>query len=222
MSNCKFQIVLGTVFAAIFVAGLAFWGNWFGGQLTKAEVDEYLIKIEKNLEWPQPGKAYMLESIKQWGYADDGKEVMMLNMMRYRDKLLQYEGTIEGYTGTPKESNYKYELGGKEVLLSQGGYPAVWGEVNLPGRNIFRVDASAANLNWDRLGFARYPNRRSFMKLMSTPEYGAQSAYKQMGAMVNMIPITPEWVVPDLRLITGLVLFGLFCLIGWIRAARYN
>ena len=220
MKTYKFEITLAAIFGLLFLGGLAFWGDWFGGKLSKQEVDEYIVKIENNLDWPEPGKSYMLESVRQWGYEDDGKEFMMLNMMRYRDDLYMYAGAIKDYKGTPKESNYKYELGTKEIIIGQGGYPAVWGEVNLKDRNIFRANDNADNVGWNRLGFARYPNRRSFMKLMSTPEYGIQSAYKQMGAHVNMIPITPQWVVPDLRLITGLVLFGLFCLIGWIRAAR--
>ena len=216
MNKYKFEITLAAICVTLFIGALAFWGDWFGGKLSKAEVDEYIVKIEKNLEWP--GKDYMLESIREWGYADDGKEFMMLNMMRYRDEILQYPGTIKDFKGTPKEANRTYELGTKEIIITQGGYPAVWGEVNLEGRNIFRADDSAANVDWDRLGFARYPNRRSFMKLMATPEYGVQSAYKQMGAHVNMIPITPEWVIPDLRLISGLVLLILFFAIGWIRA----
>jgi hypothetical protein len=216
LKSFKLELITAAVFALIFVVALAFWGDWLGGKLSKAEVDEYIVKIEKNLEWP--GKDYMLESIREWGYADDGKEFMMLNMMRYRDEILQYPGTIKDFKGTPKESNRTYELGTKEIIITQGGYPSVWGEVNLEGRNIFRADDSAANVDWDRLGFARYPNRRSFMKLMATPEYGVQSAYKQMGAQVNMIPITPEWVIPDPRLIVGLLLLSLFFAIAWIHA----
>jgi hypothetical protein len=43
-----------------------------------------------------------------------------------------------------------------------------------------------------------------------------------MGANTNLIPMTPQWVVPDLRLITGLVLPILFFAIAWIRAERRN
>ena len=53
---------------------------------------------------------------------------------------------------------------------------------------------------------------------MADPQYGKQSAYKLMGPHTNLIPMTPHWVVPDLRLITGLVLLILFFAIGWIRA----
>ena len=53
---------------------------------------------------------------------------------------------------------------------------------------------------------------------MADPVYGKQSAYKLMGAHTNLIPMTPQWVVPDLRLMTGLVLLILFLAIGWLRA----
>ncbi len=219
MKTYKFEISLAVIFSIIFLGACAFWGNWFGGKMSKSEVDNYLVQIEKNLQWPEPMKSYMMASLKEWGYADDGKEFMMLNMMRYRDELLNYPGSIKEFSGTPKESNYTYELLTKSILLPQGGYPVAWGEVNLP-RNVSRANEGADNTHWNRVGFARYPNRRGFFRLMATPEYGKISAYKLMGATTNLIPMTPQWVVPDLRIITGLVLLTLFCLIGWIRAAR--
>jgi hypothetical protein len=221
MKNYRFEFSLAAAFAAIFIAALAFWGDWAGGKMTHAEVDEYLEIIDDNLKWPEPVKSYMMESLREWGYADDGKEIMMLNMMRYHDELLEYPGAIEGFEGTPKEANYTYELGSKEIVLSQGGYPAVWGEVNLK-RNVARADEAAANTRWDRVGFARYPNRRGFFRLMADQEYGAQSAYKLMGAHTNLIPMTPQWVFPDMRLATGAVLLILFFAIGWLRAELRN
>lgn len=221
MSKYKFELSLAAVCLALFIGALAFWGDWAGGRMTHEEVDQYLVQIDKNLEWPEPTKSYMMESLREWGYADDGKEFMMLNMMRYHDEILDYPGSIKGFKGTPKESNYTYELGTKEILLGQGGYPVAWGEVNL-SRNVARADDAAANTDWNRVGFARYPNRRGFFRLMADPVYGKQSAYKLMGANTNLIPMTPQWVVPDLRLITGLVLPILFFAIAWIRAERRN
>jgi hypothetical protein len=217
MSKYRFELGTAAVFLAMFIGALAFWGDWAGGKMTRQEVDEYLAVIDENLQWPEPTKSYMMTSLREWGYADDGKEFMMLNMMRYHDELLDYPGAIKDYQGTPKAANYKYELGTKDILLPQGGYPAAWGEVNL-SRNVARADDAAANTDWNRVGFARYPNRRGFFRLMADPEYGVQSAYKLMGAHTNLIPMTPQWVVPDLRLITGLVLLILFFAIGWIRA----
>jgi hypothetical protein len=221
MSKYRFELSLAAVFLAIFIGALAFWGDWAGGRMSREEVDQYLVQIDKNLEWPEPTKSYMMESLREWGYADDGKEFMMLNMMRYHDELLEYPGSIKDFEGTPKESNYTYELGTKEILLAQGGYPAAWGEVNL-SRNVARADAADANTNWNRVGFARYPNRRGFFRLMADPEYGKQSAYKLMGAHTNLIPMTPQWVFPDMRLLTGAVLLILFFASAWIRATLRN
>ena len=221
MSKYRFEFSLAALFFALFIGAMAFWGDWGGGRMSREEVDEYLVQIDQNLEWPEPMKSYMMKSLREWGYADDGKELMMLNMMRYHDEILDYPGTIKSFKGTPEESNYTYEMGTKEILLGQGGYPVAWGDVTL-GRNVARADDAEANTNWDRVGFARYPNRRGFFRLMADPEYGRQSAYKLMGAHTNLIPMTPQWVVPDLRLITGLVLLILFCAIGWLRAELRN
>lgn len=219
MKRYRFESFLAVAFLVTFIGALAFWGDWVGGKMTKEEVDRYIQQIEKNLEWPEPMKSYMITSLREWGYADDGKEIMMLNMMRYRDELLQYPGSIGGFTGSPKESNYTYELGTKEIIFGQGGYPVAWGEVNLQ-RNVARADEAASNTGWNRVGFARYPNRRGFFRLMADPQYGKQSAYKLMGANTNLIPMTPQWVIPDPRLIVGLLLLTLFFGIGWLRAAR--
>jgi hypothetical protein len=221
MKKYTFELSMAAVFCAIFIGALAFWGDWAGGKMTHQEVDDYLEVIDTNLEWPEPMKSYMMESLREWGYADDGKELMMLNMMRYHHELLDYPGAIKDFRGSPKESNYAYELGTKEILLYQGGYPVAWGEVTL-GRNVARADDAAANTDWNRVGFARYPNRRGFFRLMADPVYGKQSAYKLMGAHTNLIPMTPQWVVPDLRLMTGLVLLILFLAIGWLRAELRN
>ena len=50
------------------------------------------------------------------------------------------------------------------------------------------------------------------------PEYGRQSAYKLMGAHTNLIPMTPQWVFPDMRLASGAALLILFFASCWIRA----
>ena len=221
MKTYRFEMGLAVAFCAVFTAALAFWGDWAGGRMSREEVDEYLEIIDENLQWPEPMKSYMMASLREWGYADDGKELMMLNMMRYHEELLDYPGAIKDFQGSPREANYTYELGTKDILIPQGGYPAVWGEVNLK-RNVARADEAAANTDWDRVGFARYPNRRGFFRLMADPEYGEQSAYKLMGAHTNLIPMTPQWVFPDMRLATGAVLLILFFAIGWFRAERRN
>ncbi|MGH1371738.1 MAG: hypothetical protein ACRBBW_06885 [Cellvibrionaceae bacterium] len=219
MQKIKFEIILATSFALIFLAACAFWGDWFGGKMSQSEVDDYLVKIEKNLQWPEPMKSYMMDSLREWGYADDGKEFMMLNMMRYHNEVNRFPNSIEGFSGSPKDANDTYEILTKEIVLSQGGWPNAWGEVNL-SRNVARANSNANNTQWNRVGFARYPNRRGFFKLMSTPEYGKVSPYKLMGAHTNLIPMTPQWVIPDLRLMTGMILIIVFLLIGWIRSVR--
>ena len=79
MKIYRFELGLAAAVLAIFVGALAFWGDWAGGRMTRQEVDDYLAAIEKNLEWPEPTKSYMMQSLREWGYADDGKEIMMLN-----------------------------------------------------------------------------------------------------------------------------------------------
>ena len=78
MNKYKFELSLAAVLIALFVGGLAFWGDWGGGKMSRQEVDDYLVIIDENLEWPEPMKSYMMASLQEWGYADDGEEFMMI------------------------------------------------------------------------------------------------------------------------------------------------
>ena len=73
MNKHRFELSLAAIFVAIFIGAMAFWGDWLGGKMTRAEVDQYLVQIDENLEWPEPMKTYMMTSLRQWGYADDGR-----------------------------------------------------------------------------------------------------------------------------------------------------
>lgn len=167
----SFEYKLGILFG-LFLLGHAFFysGLHNGGKLSNEDVERYLTKIETNLNWPAEVKKPMLERLRKWGKEDDGKQFFMLNMMRYRDQVYQFPNAIKNHTGSAKEANDIYEANSTLPLLSLGGTAHIWGEVQSPNITADKQDLSFDN--WNRIGMARYPNRRAFFELMTDERYG--------------------------------------------------
>jgi hypothetical protein len=47
----------------------------------------------------------------------------------------------------------------------------------------------------------RYPSRRTFLKLASDPSYAPIEPYKFMALEIDLVPVSGDMLVPDLRLI---------------------
>jgi hypothetical protein len=73
--------------------------------------------------------------------------------------------------------------------------------------------------DWSRLGFIRYPTRRTFFGLLTDPEYMKIGHFKFMGMEIVLVPATAELAVPDLRLVVGGTLLLIFLGCGWLRSA---
>jgi hypothetical protein len=73
--------------------------------------------------------------------------------------------------------------------------------------------------DWRRLAIARYPDRRTFLKLLSNPAYAQIEPYKFMALEIDLVPVSADIVIPDLRWVVGGGFVILVLLIGWIHAA---
>ena len=138
----------------------------------------------------------------------------MLNLMRYYPELRRFANAPD-FKGTPQESNARYEAAARSMLLKIGGYPLFAGTPQ--GKNILEHDPSLDD--WSRLLLVRYPSRRAFMKLLTSPTYPAIEPYKLMAVQVVLTPTTAELVVPSVPLLAGGVLLMVFLAVGWARAA---
>ncbi len=74
--------------------------------------------------------------------------------------------------------------------------------------------------NWDRVLVVRYPGRRTFLELLTNPEYLKVMPYKLSSLEVVLTPVSGELVIPDARWIAGAVGLVNLLLVSWIRAAR--
>ena len=74
--------------------------------------------------------------------------------------------------------------------------------------------------NWDRVLVVRYPGRRTFLELVTNPDYLKVMPYKLASLEVVLTPVSGEVVIPDLRWVAGGGVLAIFLLVGWVRAAR--
>jgi len=170
MKHFRFEIVLAVALLALFLAGSA----WFapGSRLSQAEVDRHLTMLEQHAPWPAEEKRAILEHLRAWGEADDGRPVYMLNLMRYYPELRPMPG-VEGFKGMPEQANALYEQKVMPLLFKLGAYPLFGSAMQgVPAKaqsstNLIGLDPAIDN--WSRVLVVRYPSRRAFLELIGDP-----------------------------------------------------
>jgi hypothetical protein len=209
-----FEIILAGIMIALFAA-VWFWQNpgMIRGRLQAREIEQFMTQIEK-LPFSEDERPEVLRRLRAWLESDDGKPFYMFNLMRYYPELRRFPNGPD-FKGTPQESNARYEVAAKSMLLKLGGYPLYAGTPQ--SKNIIEHDPTLDN--WSRLLVVRYPSRRAFMKLLTHPAYHEIEPYKIMAVQLVLTPTTAERVMPNVSLLVGGVLLVVFLAIGWARAA---
>jgi hypothetical protein len=217
LSRYRLEALLGFV-SVCAMFGVSVWQST--RRLSQADVDHYTRILERELPPDVEDRDELIARLRAWGEADDGRPIYMLNVMRYFDHLKTMPGALTA--GTPEEANAYYEAAATPLLLKKGGYPILAGT---PTR-LSRSRGSESNLmvyrpdldHWDRVLVVRYPGRRTFLDLVTNPEYLKVMPYKLSSLEVVLTPISAQIVVPDARwIVGGACLVGL-TLVGWLRA----
>jgi hypothetical protein len=209
-----FEIIVGAILLGLFVA-FWLWHSPIRGKLTREEIDRSLGEIEK-LALPEEEKRGDLARLRAWAEADDGRPVLMLNLMRYYPELRPFPGAPD-FQGTPEQANAFYENSIASLWLKNASYPLVSGKPQ--GKNLLQV--SPAVDEWSRVIVCRYPSRRTFLRLLASPAYAPFVPYKFLPVEVALVPVSNDVVIPDLRWIVGGALLFLFLTLGWVRAAFF-
>ncbi len=215
MNKYRFELILGGVFVALFIA-IWMWQNpgVIRGPLTQPEITALLAAAEKLPMEPQE-MAETITKLRAWMERDDGRAFYMLNLMRYYPELRPFPGAPD-FKGTPQESNARYEELARPMVLKIGGYPMY--AAGIQGKNLLEHQPELDD--WSRLILVRYPSRRDFMKLLADPAYQEIEPLKVMALRVVLTPTDPELTMPSVTLVVGGVLIIVFLAIGWARAAR--
>ena len=219
----RFLLILAITFAVLYV-GLWHWltpGD--SAKLSRADVDGYLARLAGHLPTTPTEEAEFLGRLREWGYADDGRPIYMLNVMSYYDQLKPVPRG-EQVTGTPREANQTYEKNIAHLLVGLGGYPGFAGaseRTTRPDRTSGSlVDAAGQLVDTDDVLVVRYPSRRAFLALISDPAYLPWSPYKMASVQLALLPLSAKLLVPDPRLVAAAAFIMVFLAVGWRRASR--
>ncbi len=211
MTKYLFEIILGASFIVLYLVFLA-WHSPRKRRLTQAEIDYYMRIIEK-LPLPAEEIKAITSRIRPWAEADDGRPVYMFNLIHFFPQVRMFPGAPE-FKGTPEEANAYYEKSIAWLWLSHAAYP-LFGGAPQTG-NLINMQPER---EWGRVAIARYPNRRTFLKLLSDPAYAPMEPYKFIALEMDLVPVSGDMVIPDLRWLVGGGLVFIFLVVGWIRAA---
>ena len=201
-------------FGAALLAAFAAFSRWHSPRakpLTKDEIDHYLEAISK-IKMPGDENEQLVARLRTWAEADDGKQVYMLNMIRFFDELRPFPGAPE-FDGTPEASNAYYEKSLTKLWLTNASYPRLGGKAQ--GPNL--VTTHPEDAPWSSAKMVRYPSRRKFLQLLADPSYGPLEPYKLMSMELDLVAVSGDVQVPDARLIVGGGLLGLFLGVGCLR-----
>lgn len=212
MKKYCFELILG---AALVVLYLVFsgWHSQWGGKLTKEEIDHYMAIIEK-LPLPAEEMRAIAPHIRSRAEADDGRPVYMFNLIHFFPQLRTFPGAPQ-FKGTPEEANAYYEKNLTWLWLSHASYPTFSGPSQ--AKNLINMQPERT---WGTVTVVRYPSRRTFLKLLSDPGYAPMEPYKFIAMELDLVPVSGQTPIPDMRLLVGGGFLVIFLLVGWIRAAR--
>jgi hypothetical protein len=207
-----FEIILGGVLVVLYLVFWVWHSPW-ERKLSNAEIDHYMAIIEK-LPLPPDEVEDIAPRIRRWAEADDGKEFYMFNLIHYFPELRKFPGAPD-FKGTPYECNVHYMKSLKALWLSHAAYPKLNGVTQSESLISIRPERT-----WSQMTVVRYRNRRTLLKLLSNPAYATGEPYKFMAMELDLVPVSGDTVLPDLRWLLGSALIILFLSIGWLRAAR--
>ena len=209
-----FELILAAVLVILYLAFLA-WHSQGSGKLTQAEIDQYVANIEK-LPLPEKAVQAFITRLRSWTEADDGKPVYMFKLIHFFPKLQPFPGAPD-FKGTPEQANAYYEKRLIWLWLSHASYPTFIGVPQ--AKNVINMQPERT---WGNMTVVRYPNRRTFLKLISHPAYAPLAAYKFMAVELDLVPVSKDMVVPDLRWVVGASFVMIFLLVGWLRLAAFG
>ncbi|MFK7977042.1 MAG: hypothetical protein AB8C02_12970 [Halioglobus sp.] len=200
------------VFSALLYAAFFAWYTDFGGPLTDAEVDEFIATMKAD-----GGSIETIAFIEQFARQDTGRQFLMVNNIDYNENPGKVEGAEAGESAQQLIGRYMQHM--LPALLSRASHPVVMGKVVYASVDVVGIEGAET---WDDGALFRYRSRRSFMEIVSNPEFKGQHHFKTAALEKTIAyPIEPSLYLGDLRLLLGLVMLSLVALVdGWLLSRR--
>ena len=196
------------IWLAALLAYAAFGGwywNW-RGPLRKDEIDAGLAALQRT----ENHAADVLAAMRTFLEADDGREFLMVNLLRLQPGLVTPPGG--GAPMAAREMLEGYSRPFLGALLRRAGHPAFIGPAAAGGYlEQWGVEKSPG---WSAAAAIRYRSRRDLLAMATLPEFESIHAFKKAGLSNTLaFPIGPARVVVG-PVIAAPLGFALFAALG--------
>jgi uncharacterized protein (DUF1330 family) len=190
------RLVSAGIFISLYLIFLAWYDGWGKSPMTAAEVEQYLSNVPHSFE-----RGDFRDRIRKLGADDDGGEIFMLNLNRYK------YAADEPRAGAPAA----YQSYGASVIgmiLENAGHPIYSGEFFSS-----QITEASDKADWDEVILVRYRSRRDFLSMVTSDAYQEIArdrtsgiAYARVAPSVSTLNlVTPRLVVLILLLAPGLL-----------------
>jgi hypothetical protein len=162
-------MIWGTA-AALYVLFRLWYDNW-RGPLTKAEIDAFLNDVQGKFSGgndPAVLRAFL--------EADDGKEFVMLNLVKIEPGMVTDPDTGAQVAGHTMMRRYSDPF--VRRLLRRGGHPGMVGRKVGPYVDAWNVEGDPG---WSIFGLMRYRSRRDMIRMAADPLFREVHPYKLLG-----------------------------------------
>ena len=154
--------------ALVYAAFRAWYDNW-RGPIRPDEIDAYLARVEGT----PMAEVNDVASLRRFLEKDDGREFVMLNLVRLAPEPVPHPETEEP---TPAASLLRAYLGGfLPTLLRHGGVPLLQARKIGPYVDAWGVEPDPG---WTIVGCMRYRSRRDMIELATDPRFIATHGFK--------------------------------------------
>lgn len=106
---------------------------------------------------------------------DDDGPILMVNLMKYRERAAYGDGSDGGATGREADDRYAPT----DVLADIGARVLLFADVD--------TQLLGAEPRWDRVGCVLYPTRRSFIEMQSRPDFQERHVHKEAGMDATIV-----------------------------------
>jgi hypothetical protein len=165
--------------------------------MSPAEVDALLDRVRRNAEAAgAPLDTGLLVSLREVARDDDGREFVMINLIRYREKAAYPPGW--DYGDDPHAADARYNRAVIPLLLKRACIPVFL------GRSAGRFLAPEGAEPWDCVALVRYRSRRDFFGLCADLAKNRADIHKWAAIVTTQVfPVGVRFSLSVVRLVVG-------------------
>lgn len=176
---------------------------WYGGRgspMSSVEVETLLERVRRNAEAAEaPFAPDLLPSLREVAKDDDGREFVMVNLIRYRTKAVYPPGW--DYGDDPHAADARYNRVVVPLLLKRACVPVFL------GGSAGRFLAPEGTEPWDCVALVRYRSRRDFLGLCADLAKDRADVHKWAAIEATQVfPVKARISLIMIRVVFGLIL----------------